>query len=89
MMASMQIFGQLYPYDDGKDDPRQGEWFWYNSITHSLDPNHKKYPHMPPHEGEAWPESEHVRDPENNPITEVQACHKLFGSFKHPLLTNL
>lgn len=23
MFASMQIFGQLYPYDDGKDDPRK------------------------------------------------------------------
>lgn len=59
MMASMKIFGQLYPYDFGNDDYRNPdgthEWFWYNSICHSLDPDHKKYPHMPPHAGEPWP----------------------------------
>lgn len=58
MFASMQIFGQLYPYDDGDADPRKQEWFWFNSICHSLDPNHanpQKYPHMPPHGNEPWP----------------------------------
>jgi hypothetical protein len=39
MFASMQIFGQLYPYDFGDEDPRKvdgsREWFWYNSIMHT------------------------------------------------------
>ena len=59
MFASMQIFGQLYPYDFGEKDylnpDGTHEWFWYTSICHSLDPNHKKYPHMPPHAGQKWP----------------------------------
>lgn len=87
MFASMQIFGQLYPYDDGAKDPRKQQWFWYNSIVHSLDPNHSKYPHMPPHDGDKWPE--YATDTEGNTMTEIQVCHKLFNSFKHPLLTNL
>lgn len=76
MCASMQIFGQLYPYDDGEKDPRKQEWFWYNQICHSIDPSHKKHPHMPPHKGEPWPDS--LLDPEKNMMTEVQACQKLF-----------
>lgn len=42
---------------------------------------------MPPHDGEPWPAF--MTDPEGNMMTEVQTCHKIFGSFKHPLLTNL
>lgn len=87
MMASMQIFGQLYPYDEGEKDPRAGEWFWYRQITHSLDPDHKKYPHMPLHEGDSWPEF--LLDPGKNKMNEIQACHKLFNSFQHPMLKNL
>jgi hypothetical protein len=56
MMSTMKIFGQLYPWDrwekDYKNSDGSHEWFWYNSICHSLDPNHsnpEKYPHMPPH----------------------------------------
>jgi len=90
MFASMQIFGQLYPYDEGKKDPRKQEWFWFNSICHALDPHHsnsKKYPHMPPHAGEPWPES--VMNKGKEPLSEIEACQTLFNSFQHPLLKNL
>ena len=56
MFASMQIFGQLYPYEFDEKDPRNGEWFWYGQICHSIDPSHSKYPHMPPHAGSPWPQ---------------------------------
>lgn len=86
MCASMQIFGQLYPYDFGGDDYKNPdgthEWFWYNSINHSLGHKHQ---HMPPH-GE-WP-AEWI-DKEGNQMSEIQVCHKLFGDFKHPMLKNL
>lgn len=40
MMASMKIFGNLYPGDAGDDDYKNDdgthEWFWYNSINHAL-----------------------------------------------------
>jgi len=89
MCASMQIFGKLYPYDYGKDDykdphTQSHEWFWYNSISHSLG---HAYPHMPPHHGEPWPDF--LLDPGKNKMTEVQACQKLFNSFQHPILKNL
>lgn len=94
MFASMHNFGQLYPYDDGKSDPRAKDshghqiewWFWYNSIVHSVDPSHSSHPHMPPH-GE-WPKF--CRNKETGePLSEIEACQKLFQEFKHPMLTNL
>lgn len=90
MFASMHNFGQLYPYDDGEKDPRNKnnqEWFWYNSIAHSLDPHHAKYPHMPPHKGEKWPDS--MLSKEGEPLSEIQACYFMFNQLKHPILTNL
>jgi hypothetical protein len=90
MMASMKIFGQLYPYDDGEKDVRRGEhgkdWFWYNSIMHSSGiaaPDGWPH-HMPPHGEGKWP-----KNSEGNEITEVEACYELFSKFKHPLLANL
>jgi len=89
MFASMHNFGQLYPYDDGAKDPRNKngqDWFWYNSIVHSL--GHNKYPHMPPHQGQEWPE--YCRNKSTGePLSEIEACYKLFGGFQHPALTNL
>jgi hypothetical protein len=92
MMASMKIFGQLYPYDyeddaysvDGTANGKQ--WFWYNSICHSLDPNHSQYPHMPPHAGEPWPK-QWTKD--GYKMNEIDVCYDLFWKFKHPLLQNL
>jgi len=93
MFASMHNFGQLYPYDDGAKDARATlhghkcrDWFWYNNIVHSL--GETKYPHMPPHKGEKWPD--YCRNKETGePLSEIEACYKLFGGFKHPMLTNL
>ncbi len=97
MMASMKIFGQLYPQDEGDKDPRVvdlhghkvRDWFWYNSITHAI--GRKILPdgwpeHMPPDasHGDKWP-----TDNDGNEITEAQACWELFNRFKHPLLKNL
>lgn len=89
MFASMKIFGQLYPYDGGWDDYKSGgsnEWFWYNSICHSIDPSHSKYKHMPPHAGEPWPEKWTKGGYKMN---EIDACYEIFWSFKHPVLQNL
>ena len=93
MCASMKIFGHLYPYDDGDSYTNSDgthEWYWYNSIRHSLDPNHadpKKYPHMPPHHGDKWPER--WTDKGGNKMSEVSACHQLFDGFQHPILKNI
>lgn len=84
MFATMQIFGQLYPYDEGKKDPRKQQWFWYDKINHSLG---HKYPHMPPHGNKPWPDE--WKDPGGNMMTEIQVCHKMFNDFKHPMLKNL
>lgn len=89
IMASMKIFGQLYPYDGGGDEYKSGgsnEWFWYNSICHSIDPNHGKYPHMPPHEGEEWPK---VWTKEGLKMNEIDVLYEVFNNFKHPMLKNL
>lgn len=97
MFGSMTEFGQLYPYDDGfddkKKDPRNTDhhghhckgWFWYNSIAHSIGPD--KYKHMPPHEGEEWPEF--CSNKQGEPLSEIEACQKIFNELKHPILTNL
>ena len=90
LFASMQIFGQLYPYDfdDDKNDPRVQDWYWYNNVMHSggldhLDP--KKYPrHMPPHSEEEWPV-----DNAGNKRTEMDMLYDVFNQFQHPLLRNL
>jgi hypothetical protein len=94
MMASMKIFGKLYPYDFGEDDysyddhgKKKNEWFWYNSITHSLDPHHAKYPKMPPAKGAAWPEKWTSKG--GFKMNEVDVCFQLFGDFQHPMLKNL
>ncbi len=43
---------------------------------------------MPVHDGAKWPSD--LCDKETGaPLTEIQACYKLFGDFKHPMLTNL
>lgn len=94
MMASMAIFGQLYPYNNDKDDPRNKdhhghpchEWFWYNSIAHTnAVPLPVGWPsHMPPHHGYKWPSNSNWE-----PLTEIQACFELFWKFKHPILQNL
>ena len=91
MMASMKIFGQLYPYDDGKDDARQNshgkDWFWYNSIMHTgcIAASKEDFPaHMPPHDGQPWPLTK-----DGNTMTEVEMCYKLFSTFQHPLMKNL
>ena len=57
MFASMQIFGQLYPYDfDDEDDVRRQDWYWYNNVRHATPADEKKYPHhMPPHNENDWP----------------------------------
>lgn len=96
MFASMHNFGQLYPYDYDEDDPRSKDshgtkidgWFWYTSIVHSVDPRHSTHPHMPPHDGQEWPEWCRNKTT-GEPLSEIQACHKLFGEFQHPALTNL
>ncbi len=78
MFASMKIFGQLYPYDDGVDDVRSShgnkEWFWYNSMTHTgAMPLPEGWPsHMPPHNGDKWPTKN------GQELTEVSACYELF-----------
>jgi hypothetical protein len=96
MFASMKIFGQLYPYDfeesgyenlHDKDKKTKHEWVWYNSICHSLDPNHAKYPHMPPHHGEPWPKK--WTNADGYKMNEVDACFEIFGKFNHPMLKNL
>jgi hypothetical protein len=89
MFASMHVFGQLYPYDTGGDDYKIGgsnEWFWYNSITHTgaVPVPDGWPPHMPPHWDQQWPKNSAGEE-----IGEVEACHRLFGSFNHPLLKNL
>ncbi len=93
MFASMKIFGQLYPYDFGEKEKQNyrnsdgsHEWFWYNSICHSLDRNHAKYPHMPPHHGEPWPEK---WTKEGFKMNEIDVCFEIFGKFEHPMLKNL
>lgn len=87
MFASMQIFGQLYPYEFNEKDPRHGAWFWYGQICHSIDPNHSKYPHMPPHDGSPWPEK--LLNKSWEPMSEIEACQTLFQEFSHPMLKNL
>ncbi len=93
MFASMKIFGQLYPYDfdesnyqteGDKKKGKKSQWFWYNSICHSIDPDGHKWPHMPPHGDEKWPKI--LLDEGGNPMGEVQACHLVFDKFNHPLL---
>lgn len=95
MFASMKIFGQLYPYDHAdsgyanlhdSDEHTRHEWVWYNSICHSLDPNHSKYPHMPPHAGQPWPEK---WTKEGFKMNEIDVCYELFNGFQHPMLKNL
>lgn len=89
MMSTMKIFGQLYPWDGGGNDYKTGdsnEWFWYNSICHSLDPSHNKYPHMPPHGGDKWPEK---WTKEGFKMTETDVIFDLLNEFRHPLLKNL
>lgn len=90
MMASMQIFGKLYPYDFGENDYKNKdgtyEWFWYNSISHSLG---HKYPHMPPHAGEPWPEQWRKNGGKGEKMNEVEVCNTIFQNFNHPLLKNL
>lgn len=87
MFASMKIFSQLYPYDsdDGDYEDKHGhtQWYWYNSIVHSLG----KYPHMPPHKGEDWPKE--CQNKEWEPLTEIEMCYKVFSNFDHPILKNL
>ncbi|MCB9806916.1 hypothetical protein H6768_03405 [Candidatus Peribacteria bacterium] len=91
IMASMKIFGQLYPYDGSGDDYKNHdgthEWFWYNSICHSIDPNHGKYPHMPPHPGEPWPKKWTTKD--GYKMNEIDVLYEVFNAFKHPMLKNL
>lgn len=95
MMASMKIFGHLYPYDFDEDytlehnGHKSNEWFWYNSICHALDPDHRKYPHMPPHHGEPWPKKWISNDGKGFKMNETEVCMSLFGSFQHPMLKNL
>lgn len=86
MFASMQIFGQLYPYDfadsgyANRNDPNEKtrhEWVWYNSIVHSIDPSHSRYPHMPPHHGEPWPKK--WTNKEGFMMNEIDVCYELFN----------
>lgn len=91
MFASMKIFGQLYPYDFGdkeeqnyKNSDGSHEWFWYNSINHSLGHKHE---HMPPHAGEPWPKKWTNKD--GYKMNEIDVCFEIFGKFDHPMLKNL
>lgn len=96
LFASMTEFGQLYPYDDGfndkNKDPRNTDhhgghckgWFWFNGISEALG----KGIHMPPHDGQKWPD--YCRNKETQePLSEIEACYKIFNELKHPILTNL
>lgn len=92
MFASMNNFGQLYPYNWEDDDPRnfnpegkRCEWFWYNSIRHAAGIVMEGFPsHMPAHPPEKPPTNK-----EGEPLSEIQACRELFNAFQHPLLKNL
>ena len=86
MFASMQIFGQLYPYDfDDKDDVRREDWYWYNNVRHATPADEKEFPHhMPPHDENDWPV-----DKAGNKRTEMSMIYDLMNSFKHPVLRNL
>jgi len=93
MFASMNNFGQLYPYNQDKEDARNKdhngnpchEWFWYNSIRHSAGIAKEGFPmHMPVHPPEKPPQNS-----QKEPLTEIQACRELFNAFNHPLLKNL
>lgn len=74
MFASMQIFGQLYPYDGIEGEKPKQNWSWYNSITHThAVPLPDGWPpHMPPHGDEKWPKNSAGEE-----IGEIEACHRL------------
>jgi hypothetical protein len=72
---SMTMEAKMTPKNSVDGTANGKQWFWYNSICHSLDPNHSQYPHMPPHAGEPWPK-QWTKD--GYKMNEIDVCYDLF-----------